>query len=141
MVSTPLLSKSSLPYYYLALEGICVGNKRFNASKSSTSTPLASNFWRSFKGNIVIDSGSMLTYLPTKLYNQMETAMKEVVRLEVIKDPTEVLRLCYKIQLGSVYQFPVITFHFKGTDVKLETLNTFVRVNEYILCHLRMFLS
>ncbi|GMN54119.1 hypothetical protein TIFTF001_023257 [Ficus carica] len=57
----------------------------------------------------------------------METAMKEVVRLEVTKDPTEVLKLCYKIQLGSVYQFPVITFHFKGADVKLETLNTFIR--------------
>lgn len=74
----------------------------------------------------------MLTYLPTKLYSQMETAMIEVVRLEVTKDPTEVLRLCYKIQLGFVYQFPAITFHFKGADVKLETLNTFVWVNEDI---------
>ncbi|EXB70641.1 putative aspartic protease [Morus notabilis] len=64
VVSTPFLSKASLPYYYLILEGISVGSKRFNVHNSTNMSPLSSNFWWSFKGNIVIDSRATLSYLP-----------------------------------------------------------------------------
>ena len=133
VVSTPLLLKSSSPVYYLVLEGISVGNKRFNAT-TSNSTPLSSNFWRSFKGNIVIDSGAVLSYLPTKLYSQLETAIRGAVRnLQVANDPSGALKLCYNSRSGSI-DMPGVTFHFKGADVKLKTLNTFVKVKEDVLC-------
>lgn len=130
VVSTPFLSKASLPYFYVILEGISVGNKRFNVHNSTNISPLSSNFWWSFKGNI-----ATLSYLPTKLYSQLETAMREAIgnSLEETKDPSQFLSLCYKTQPGAI-GMPIVTFHFKGADLKLKTFNTFIRVKEDTLC-------
>ncbi|CAB4269135.1 unnamed protein product [Prunus armeniaca] len=123
VVSTPLLSNGSETYYYLELQGISVGADNFKLDADNS---------QSFKGNIIIDSGTTSTFLPTKLYQSFESAIRKAVHLEVTKDPTGILQLCYKTK--SEIEDPIVTFHFNGADVKLKPVNVFVRVREDIVC-------
>ncbi|TQE09013.1 hypothetical protein C1H46_005396 [Malus baccata] len=87
---------------------------------------------QSFKGNMIIDSGTTITTLPTKLYQSFETAIRKAIHLEVTKDPTGILQLCYKTR--PEIDAPIVTVHFRGADVKLKSVNTFVRVREDVVC-------
>ncbi|CAI9769636.1 unnamed protein product [Fraxinus pennsylvanica] len=129
VVSTPIVLKPKQTLYYLTLEGIGVGNERFDFYDPST-PPNAPNASR--EGNIIIDSGTTLTFLPSNLYNNLEKAMVSSIKLRRIKDPQGVLNLCYYSPKD--IQVPIITVHFKGADVKLNTINTFVRTSENALC-------
>ncbi|KAH6827013.1 hypothetical protein C2S53_016156 [Perilla frutescens var. hirtella] len=132
VVTTPIVAKSPATFYYLTLEGVSVGNQRFNLEDSSSS-------WSSKKaaseGNIIIDSGTTLTYLPSEIYNQVEAAVKKQVSLKRINDPQEQLNLCY-LAAGDADEkkIPEMTAHFKGADVKLKSHNTFVRTSQKSLC-------
>lgn len=128
-VSTPLLLNGTENYYYLALEGISVGKKKFDINNNS----LARNSSNAFMGNIMIDSGTMLTQLPTKLYNSLEQEMRHSIHLELTKDPNQFSNLCYKTKSDDIGA-PTVVFHFDGADVTLKTFNTFLRVNENVLC-------
>ncbi|KAL6125640.1 hypothetical protein ACLB2K_073695 [Fragaria x ananassa] len=125
VVSTPLLSNGSQTYYYLELQGISVGGNRFTANAKSSQ--------QAFKGNVIIDSGTTVTFLPTDLYTSFEAEIRKKVHLKVVKDPTTYsLSLCYKTKydITSV----TVTVHFSGADVKLKPDNTFLRVSEDIVC-------
>ncbi|MBA0611896.1 hypothetical protein Godav_012547 [Gossypium davidsonii] len=65
-VSTPLIEKSPTTYYFLTLKAISVGTQRIEFKGSSFGTD---------EGNIVIDSGTTLTLLPSDFYSQLESAM------------------------------------------------------------------
>ncbi|PON56675.1 Aspartic peptidase [Parasponia andersonii] len=136
VVTTPLLSKASKSFYYLVLQGISVDNKRlFFTSTNALSSSSRTNFWGSFKGNIIIDTGATLSYLPSNLYYQLESAMRKAVGLPEIKDPTKVLSLCYNTNQSDVGNLlPTVTFHFKGADLNLKAFNTFLRIKQDILC-------
>jgi transketolase len=43
------------------------------------------------------------------------------------------LNLCYSIT-SDEYDFPIITAHFKGADVNLYSINTFVLVADGVAC-------
>uniref|UniRef100_A0A803NLD0 Peptidase A1 domain-containing protein n=1 Tax=Cannabis sativa TaxID=3483 RepID=A0A803NLD0_CANSA len=88
-------------------------------------------------GNMIIDSGTMLTYLPTKLYKALETIMiKSIKNLEFGKDPNGYMSLCYKTKSDDIMgAAEVITLHFEeGGDLELKSVNTFLRVTEDVLC-------
>ncbi|XP_030963042.1 aspartic proteinase CDR1-like [Quercus lobata] len=123
-VSTPLVPNSQDTSYFLTLEAMSVGSKRLEMSGSSGSEDL--------EGNIIIDSGTTLTTLPTEFYSTFESAVAEEIDLERGDDPSQFLSLCYKRTSDSI-EIP-ITAHFTGADVKLNPDTTFIQINEELSC-------
>ncbi|XP_041001405.1 aspartic proteinase CDR1-like [Juglans microcarpa x Juglans regia] len=126
VVSTPLVSKNPDTFYFLTLEAMSVGNKRLELGYSSP-------FGNTKEGNIIIDSGTTLTVLPAGFYTQFESAVAEQIEAERTRDPGNVLSLCYKSASDNI-GVPIITAHFRGADVQLNQLNTFVRLGKELLC-------
>ncbi|KAM6561136.1 hypothetical protein CsatA_030375 [Cannabis sativa] len=136
VVSTPIVKGETDTFYYLTLEGITVGslngkkNKKFINFRSSSSTPAAVS-----QGNIIIDSGTTLTLVPEEFYSDFESAVASELKNEKrVEDPSGTLSLCYQISSGKDFVSPSITMNFKGADVELSQLNTFVQVSDTVVC-------
>ncbi|XP_004506716.1 aspartic proteinase CDR1-like [Cicer arietinum] len=125
VVSTPIVKKDSDIFYYLTLEAFTVGNKRVKFGGSLEDGVV--------EGNIIIDSGTTLTLLPSDIYSNLESAVAELIHLERVQDPENMLSLCYSVT-SSEYEFPIITANFKGADVKLHSLSTFIPIADGIVC-------
>ncbi|KAI4312559.1 hypothetical protein MLD38_037364 [Melastoma candidum] len=125
VVITPLILKSPRQYYYLTLEGISVNGKKFVVSGSSGPGAVT--------GNMVIDSGTTLTWLPSNLYGQIVQAVSAAISLPRAKDPIAGYGLCYESS-GELKGAPSITVHFTGADVVLNWYNAFFEVKEGITC-------
>ncbi|XP_009796952.2 aspartic proteinase CDR1-like, partial [Nicotiana sylvestris] len=113
---TPLIVKPSDVFYFLTLLGISVGEKKLELIVNS------STIFQ--EGNIVIDSGTTYTSLPTPFYNQLETVVREAVEVEPWSDNSQSgtsLSLCYKDLDGN--DIPPLTLHFIGADVPLSKDN------------------
>ncbi|KAL0410945.1 UNVERIFIED_CONTAM: Aspartic proteinase CDR1 [Sesamum latifolium] len=117
--------------FALRLKGISVGKKKLAMTRLSNSTS-SSKVLGFFNERIIIDSGTVLTHLPKKLYQSLEEAMKKEIKLEQAH-AREMLRLCYKTPDGKI-RGPIVTVHFVGADVKLYPTNTFLRVSEGVHC-------
>lgn len=125
-VSTPLVVKKGMEtFYYLTLEGISVGKKRLEFYDGSSTFE---------EGNVIIDSGTTLTMLPGSLYVEVEKAVKRAIRLKRINDPSGVMDLCFATRGQNMKDFPEITIHFKGADVKWRFENAFVRTSGDSVC-------
>ncbi|CAN1729587.1 Aspartic proteinase CDR1 [Linum perenne] len=122
VVSTPLISHPTEPtFYFLNLVGISVGEKKIPLQTGS-----------SLKGNIIIDSGTTLTMLPTKFFSQLSNAVEsQIVGGKKAEDPQGDLSLCY---VGSSLKVPRITVHFQGADVELPPSNVFIQVSDTVTC-------
>ncbi|KAL6981524.1 Aspartic endopeptidase [Sarracenia purpurea var. burkii] len=131
VVSTPMLGKSPSTFYFLKLEGFTVGSQKLRFYDSSSSKN-ASGPTLKGKIEIIIDSGTTLTYLPSDFYSQLEAAVKSQIRLKPIPDPQNRLNLCYGMRNNIT--IPLITAHFAGADVNLNPFNTFIRTRSDILC-------
>ncbi|XVE62389.1 hypothetical protein DITRI_Ditri06bG0114700 [Diplodiscus trichospermus] len=121
-VSTPLTKKSPATFYFLTLEAISVGSKRIEF----TGSPFGSG-----DGNIIIDSGTTLTFVPEEFYSELESAVSSKINATRVTGP-QGLNLCYDAQ--SKFEVPEITAHFTNADVKLQPVNTFVLVNDAVSC-------
>ncbi|XP_057800444.1 aspartic proteinase CDR1-like [Salvia miltiorrhiza] len=131
VATTPLVAKSPKTFYFLTLEGISVGSERIDFDSPSTSS--SSNGSKGIEeGNIIIDSGTTLTFLPKELYNQVTAQMKRQMKMKEMEDPKGLLNLCY--YSTSVTQVPQVIFHFKGANVKLKPQNTFVKTRNDCMC-------
>ncbi|RDX79388.1 Aspartic proteinase CDR1, partial [Mucuna pruriens] len=126
-VSTPIVLRNGNVFYYLTLEAFSVGNNRINFGGSSSGSGR--------EGNIIIDSGTTLTLLPNDFYSKLESAVANAVKLKPATDPSQILSLCYQ---GTSHDLnanvPKITAHFKGANVYLNVLNTFVQVADDVVC-------
>ncbi|CAN1176518.1 Aspartic proteinase CDR1 [Linum perenne] len=122
VVSTPLISHPTEPtFYFLNLVGISVGEKKIPLQTGS-----------SLKGNIIIDSGTTLTMLPTKFFSQLSNAVEsQIVGGKKAEDPQGDLSLCY---VGSSLKVPRITVHFQGANVELPPSNVFIQVSDTMTC-------
>ncbi|KAL0425514.1 UNVERIFIED_CONTAM: Aspartic proteinase CDR1 [Sesamum radiatum] len=135
VASTPIVARTPKTFYFLTLEGITVGNHRLDLdldldlSSSSLNGSKASHQ----EGNIIIDSGTTLTFLPSDLYDRVIRAVKSQTKLRQITDPQGLLNLCY-LSRGNVAEVPKITVHFRGADVELKPINTFVKTTQASLC-------
>ncbi|XP_058777093.1 aspartic proteinase CDR1-like [Vicia villosa] len=78
--------------------------------------------------NIMIDSGSSVTILPRHFFNRLESAVKKVVKLERFQDQGGSYSLCYNTTSKQQPKFPVITAHFSGADVKLDSNGAFASI-------------
>ncbi|XP_043693310.1 aspartic proteinase CDR1-like [Telopea speciosissima] len=123
VVSTPLVRKDPVTFYYVTLEAISVGNKRLPYKNSSKAV--------AEEGNIILDSGTTLTFIESNFYLNLESEVKKLIHGESFVDPP-FLRLCY--EPGTDVNVSV-TFHFSGgADVKLKPLNTFFRNSKEAIC-------
>ncbi|XP_047331075.1 aspartic proteinase CDR1-like [Impatiens glandulifera] len=119
VVSTPLVTKSPREWYHVTLEGVSVRNTRipFNIGVAKYMKDVVK------EGNIVIDSGTTMTHLPTDMYQKLENTLRGAIKAIPVEDPTGELSLCYKNVNN--FRIPTIIFHFAGgADVALETNNT-----------------
>ncbi|XP_009596924.1 aspartic proteinase CDR1-like [Nicotiana tabacum] len=111
---TPLLVKPSRPSYYLTLIGLSIGNIRLELLNNSSTTFQV--------GNIIIDSGTTFTFLPTWLYNQLILVVRQAIHVEPVVDGgSSSTVLCYRA-LNST-DVPPITMHLLGADLPLSVEN------------------
>ena len=82
-VSTPLFSEH---IYVTILEGISIANKTLKFQNPA-------KMFR--EGNIIIDSGTTLSYLPHDIYNQLGSTIKHEIKKKIVPDPEEIFDLCY----------------------------------------------
>lgn len=130
VVSTPFVFKGKFNYYYLTLESIFVGNKRLGYETKMPSGVRPGCI--SEEGNIIIDSGTVLTFLPSAIFTSLESQLRKVIKGKPMKDPTGGnLKLCYSDD--NIDHYPSLTFKFKGAEVELPALSTFFQVGK-LLC-------
>ncbi|XP_058777075.1 aspartic proteinase CDR1-like [Vicia villosa] len=130
VVSTPIIKmvgNRQKDTYYLHLEAVSVGNKRIKYRGFKREGTNASTH------NIIIDSGTTVSVLPHHFYNRLESAVKKVVKLKRFQDDTDSYKLCYNTT-SKQPNFPQITAHFKGADVKLDSKGTFDYLYEGVKC-------
>ncbi|CAI9110261.1 OLC1v1010255C1 [Oldenlandia corymbosa var. corymbosa] len=149
--STPLYKGNPDTFYFLNLEGVSViqggrasgvgsGNngsinaKRISVNKlSSTGVSTDSvGVGPGKPGNIVIDSGTTLTFLPRQLATDLEATLRESISGTAVRDSQGLFNLCYKT--GQGIRFPDIVAHFTGADILLPTFNTFLQISDDLIC-------
>lgn len=125
-ISTPLFQNSLYPYYFLQLEKVFIGNKSFEFKPRKEAGVE--------HGNIIIDSGTTLTFLPNgTFYNGILSALKEAIGNKTIKDPEGFFDLCYKT--SSKVKVPVIAFQFTGAKLlKLPAESIFLEIDDDLTC-------
>ncbi|KAK4364827.1 hypothetical protein RND71_016185 [Anisodus tanguticus] len=76
VVTTPIIPKDPDTYYYINLESVSVGEKKleFKTSQLSSSTTGQD------LGNMIIDSGTTLTFLPNDFYPAFESALVDSIK-------------------------------------------------------------
>lgn len=126
VVSTPLMRKSPATFYYLTLEGVSVGAERVDYVPSTEE--LAD------EGNIIIDSGTTLTFVPSEFYDWVEAALEKAITGTRVSDSGGMFKLCYKLGSEGGLSSPPVTAHFKGADLVLPEGSIFVEVEEGIAC-------
>ncbi|XP_058193597.1 aspartic proteinase CDR1-like [Rhododendron vialii] len=129
VVSTPFVFKGKFNYYYLTLESIIVGNKRLGYETKMPPDTRSGSV--SGEGNIIIDSGTVLTFLPSRIFANLESHLGKVIKEQPMKDPGGVFKLCYRDD--NIDHYPSLTFKFKGAEVELPALITFFQVGK-LLC-------
>ncbi|KAI4312606.1 hypothetical protein MLD38_037410 [Melastoma candidum] len=123
--TTPLIPNSPKIYYYLTLEGISINGEKFEVSGSSGKG--------ADPGNMIIDSGTTLTWLPSDLYQQIEPAVSAAIDLPRAKEIINPFKLCYTSS-GVLRGAPSIMVHFTDADVVLNWYNAFLQITENIIC-------
>ncbi|KAG4399069.1 hypothetical protein AAZX31_08G164200 [Glycine max] len=137
VVSTPLILKSSEPsFYYVNFEGISIGKRKVEMSKSESD------------GNMFIGSGATYTMLQQDFYNKFVTLVKEVAGAEVEKNPPAPFDFCLRDKGTKHLWFkdssdddddgvPDVVFHFTGAEVRLDFFtHMFSLVNDNLYCML-----
>ncbi|KAM5561610.1 aspartic proteinase CDR1-like [Rosa sericea] len=126
VVTTSLVDKALFQdHYIVTLEGVTVGNKFVPFSSQG-------NLKLFEKGNMIVDSGTTLTYLPQDFYDRVVTQVKKTVNPKldpvymniVLDDPTEGTQLCFKTTKNP--KGPDVTMHFEdGAKLKLTAEQVF----------------
>ncbi|XP_057766812.1 aspartic proteinase CDR1-like [Salvia miltiorrhiza] len=122
VVSTPLVRKSPDTFYYLTLEGVSVGTERVDYNTAAG------------EGNIIIDSGTTLTFVPSELYDGVESALEKAMTGNRVEDPRGMFKMCYEMGGDGGISSPPVTAHFKGADLVLPEESIFVEVEQGISC-------
>ncbi|KAI3453928.1 hypothetical protein Pfo_010591 [Paulownia fortunei] len=126
VVSTPLVKKEPDTFYYLTLEGISVGRQRLEYK--SNAKKLAD------EGNIIIDSGTTLTFLPSEFYEGLESTLERAIKGNRASGSQGGFKLCYRLPSDGEFSSPPIIAHFTGADVVLPPGSTFLEVEKGVVC-------
>ncbi|KAL3844371.1 hypothetical protein ACJIZ3_001774 [Penstemon smallii] len=127
--STPIVSKYPDTFYYLTLEGVSVGSERleYNSINSNSKESVE-------EGNIIIDSGTTLTFLPGDFYYKLESTLVKAIRGKRVSDSQANFGLCYALPRNGKFNAPPIVAHFRGADVELRQESTFLEVENGVFC-------
>ncbi|KAJ0989863.1 hypothetical protein J5N97_008219 [Dioscorea zingiberensis] len=122
--STPLVSSLN-SLYLVNLEGISLGNKDYQV-------------WGEGKGRVVIDPGTLFTYLPAPFLTNFIGDLADIFE-NMSNVPAGIkwgaYDMCYKSGEGFSFSAVDITFRFEGgADVSLGRAQTFVQVDDHVLC-------
>ncbi|CAJ1958125.1 unnamed protein product [Sphenostylis stenocarpa] len=105
VVSTPLIIKPSLPsFYFLNLEAVTIGQKTLATGSTD--------------GNVIIDSGTVLTYLEPTFYYNVAASLQETLGVELLQDIPSPLHFCFPYRDNLA--FPAIAFQFTGASLSLR---------------------
>lgn len=128
VVSTTLIKKDFETYYFVNLIDVVVGNKSLSHDGQTKI-----NLDHIEYGNMLVDFGSSLTYLPYDMYDRFSLDMIKAIGRERVVDPRGYYDLiCYKnLSLESV---PVVTLRFIEGDIKVPAVNMFVEVKKGVSC-------
>ncbi|KAK4729225.1 hypothetical protein R3W88_022213 [Solanum pinnatisectum] len=132
VVSTPLIKKEPSTFYYLNLKGISVGNRTIEFKSSPISPPVGGGGHD--QGNIIIDSGTTLTYVPDTFYLNLEAMLMLSINATKKDDPSSSFGLCYESNENGTIDVPKIVAHFTNADLELSTSNIFTQAEEGIVC-------
>ncbi|KAL2236810.1 UNVERIFIED_CONTAM: Aspartic proteinase CDR1 [Sesamum indicum] len=124
--STPIVQKSPDTFYYLTLEGVSVGNEALAYNYIPNSNSKASVE----EGNIIINSGTTLTFLPSSLYEGLESTLEK----SISGNPQGLFGLCYELPRNGEFDAPPIIAHFTEADVELTQESTFLEVEKGVVC-------
>ncbi|XP_074314670.1 aspartic proteinase CDR1-like [Silene latifolia] len=125
VISTPLIPSSPFTFYYLTLNGVTIGKTTIPFNRNGRTV-----------GNIIIDSGTTVTYLPLDMYSSLSSVLEEAIQGQKVDDKSgNNFKLCYKTSRdGADLNIPYVTAHFDGGDLVLTPINTFVAVADDIAC-------
>ncbi|KAA0039977.1 aspartic proteinase CDR1-like [Cucumis melo var. makuwa] len=125
-VSTPIYTSDQYKTFYsLKLEAVSVGDNKFDFPEVSSKL--------GGEANIIIDSGTTLTYLPSDLMSNFGSAIADSINLPRAEDPSQFLDYCFSTTTDD-YEVPSVTMHFEGADVPLQRENMFIRLSEDTIC-------
>ncbi|KAF1879393.1 hypothetical protein Lal_00005859 [Lupinus albus] len=138
VVTTPLAFGPAPTFYYVTLEGVTIGAKKMEyfITKEKNSTVDDEG---NLKGNMIIDSGTALSFIPRKLFDEIQSTLTLILKLNPVRDPLNLGRLCYNTPSSHILQKPnatlYFTLHFAGrADVLLHDPNVFYRMSPTMLC-------
>ncbi|KAG0498718.1 hypothetical protein HPP92_003409 [Vanilla planifolia] len=129
-VSTSIITGTPDTFFFLNLESIRVGNE----TEAIAVKPAQVG---SHGGNIIIDSGTTLTFIDDESLQSLISRLTNSVKMPQVSDPDGLFTLCFEDSDGvesAQSKLPDITFHFSGADVVLKPSNMFVKIDEKILC-------
>ncbi|CAJ1942039.1 unnamed protein product [Sphenostylis stenocarpa] len=127
VVRTPLIIADQ-GLFSLTLEAFSVGKERIKFPPTGDTTTVPNT-----EGNVIIDTGTTFTLLPSDVYTGLVNALSKVIKAKRVSDPNGDLHLCYESN-GDDMKLPIITAHFKGGDVNLQPVNTFSWVKKDVVC-------
>ncbi|KAF2322199.1 hypothetical protein GH714_008493 [Hevea brasiliensis] len=106
--SIRLLAKT---YYYVNLIGISVAQMRLEISSSFPSNP-----------STIIDSGTIITRLPSSIYTQLRSAFNKSMSQYPPAKAVELLDTCYNLKEYKNPTIPQVVLHFENSnDIRLDT--------------------
>ncbi|MCD9559416.1 hypothetical protein HAX54_017346 [Datura stramonium] len=85
-------------------------------------------------GNIIIDSGTTLTYVPNDFYLNLKSTSVDSIVATRVYDPSGNYGLCYKSDENGTIDVPTIVVHFTNADIELSPSNTFAQVEQGFVC-------
>ncbi|KAH0644310.1 hypothetical protein KY284_032194 [Solanum tuberosum] len=86
------------------------------------------------RGNIIIDSGTTLTYVPDVFYLNLESLLMHSINATRKDGTYGGLDLCYESNENGTIDVPKIVAHFTNADLELSTSNIFTQMEEGIVC-------
>ncbi|KAH0644306.1 hypothetical protein KY284_032190 [Solanum tuberosum] len=82
------------------------------------------------RGNIIIDSGTTLTYVPDVFFLNLELLLMRSINATRKDGTYGGLDLCYESNENGTIDVPKIDAHFTNADLELSTSNIFTQVEE-----------
>ncbi|KAH7658977.1 Aspartic peptidase A1 family protein [Dioscorea alata] len=119
------MARRSVTFYIIKLKSIAVGKDTIPNESLDT--------------NIIVDSGTTITFIPDIPLNKLIDDLSKIVNLTRTNDPHNFFSFCYShFVKDPPYPFPDITFTFDkpphGASIVLTPMQAFIHVSDHVLC-------
>ncbi|XP_004488367.1 protein ASPARTIC PROTEASE IN GUARD CELL 1-like [Cicer arietinum] len=125
-IMVPLSENSGYPFYYF-LQFVGIGINGFMLDIQSRVWGYGVNY----DGGVIVDIGTMLTYLPSEAYNVFKSEILRTDHNLTTKPGYEGLEFCYKDDSSNV--FPTIELYFENGNIAGENFVSYKLNNNQLL--------